>query len=57
MKGPSVRDAREIDPETGRYIGYSPRTRKALEAIGDIKQMLERRKMARANIKVTQNID
>ena len=57
MKGPSVRDAREIDPETGRYIGYSPRTRKALEAIGDIKQMLERRKMARANMKVTQNID
>ena len=28
----------------GRYIPYSPRTKKALEAIGDIKQLLRRRK-------------
>ena len=36
-----------MDPATGRYIPYSPRTRKALEAIGDIKMMIARKRESR----------
>ena len=35
---------------TGRYIPYSPRTRKALEAIGDIKMMIARKREARRQL-------
>ena len=47
LHGSQVKDIRYVDPETNRYIGYSPRTRKAMEAIGDIKMMLNRRRELR----------
>ena len=54
IKGP-CRDSRELDPVTGRYIPYSPRTRKALEAIGDIKMMIARKREARSKLYTDKN--